>query len=409
MLNSVKERASVSEKLTCYNKGKLMNKAVKPLLTIGFRPFFLMAGLSAAVFLLIWGGFIRHGIFPDNYYSPVGWHAHEMLFGYALAVLSGFLLTAIRNWTGMDVASGNKLAILAVIWLLGRLVPFANGLLPAELIAGIDLLFLPVLISYLAMPLWTQRKIQNLPILLLLAVMFAANLLFHLTVLGYTESGVTQSLYLTIGVVMVFIVIIAGRVFPFFIRGGLPGSNPMAWPIVDKLSLFSIVGLMILKPFFYETLLFTLCAGIAILSNIVRMSGWYCRGISKLPLLWVLLTGYSWLIIGIVLDVLASYQAAPPQLALHSITVGAIGVITLGMMSRVALGHTGRPLIASRSITIAFVMINLAVFSRVIMPLLVPSLYTDWLSLSSSLWVIAFSIFTVYYMPILLRKRADSV
>jgi uncharacterized protein involved in response to NO len=233
--------------------------------------------------------------------------------------------------------------------------------------------------------------------------------LFHGAVLGYLESGINQALYLMVGGAVVFIAIIAGRVFPFFIRGGLPGSAPVAWPIVDKISLFSIVGLMILKPFFYETFLFALCAGVAILSNSVRMSGWYCKGVSKVPLLWVLLAGYSWLIIGIVLDLLASFDLVAPQLALHAMTAGAIGVITLGMMSRVALGHTGRPLVVSQSIQIAFVMINLAVFFRVIVPLFLPSLYADCLIIAGSLWVMAFLSFVIYYLPILLQKRADEV
>lgn len=386
-----------------------MNKSVMPLLTIGFRPFFIMAGFTGVTFLFVWGAFIQHGVLPDNYYGPVGWHAHEMLFGYTVAVLSGFLLTAIRNWTGMDVASGNKLAVLVAVWLLGRLIPFANGFLSAELIMLGDLLFLPILMSYLAIPLWSQRKIQNLSILLLLALMFVANLLFHLTVLGFTEEGVSQSLYLMVGVTMVFIAIISGRVFPFFIRGGLPGSNPLVWPIVERLSLFSIVGLMVLKPFFYETLLFSLCAGVAILSNGVRMSGWYCRGLFSVPLLWVLLAGYGWMVIGIFLDVLSLYGLVAPQPALHAITTGAIGVITLGMMSRVALGHTGRPLVTSRPITAAFVTINLAVFVRVVVPLFLPGFYTVCLTISSGLWVVAFLLFTAYYTPILLQRRADAV
>ncbi len=380
-----------------------------PLLSIGFRPFFLLAGLAGVILLFIWGGFIRHGIFPDNYYSPIGWHAHEMLFGYAVAVLSGFLLTAIKNWTGMETATGNKLAFLALVWLLGRLAPFADDLLANWVIALADLLFLPLLIAYLAVPLWRQRKIKNLPILLLLFFMFLANLLFHLDILGIAPNSTTKALYFMVGITMVFIAIIAGRVVPFFIRGGLSGANPISWPVVDKVSLFSIVGLMILKPFYPETIAYPLCLALAAVANTTRIIGWYCKGVIKVPLLWVLLAGYSWMIIGITLELLAIYGLALPQLALHSITVGAIGVITLGMMSRVALGHTGRSLMASKSVTIAFVIINLAVFFRVIVPLFFPSLYGDCLAMASGLWVLAFLIFVVYYTPILLRKRVDEV
>lgn len=386
-----------------------MPKTILPLLSIGFRPFFLLAGLAGVILLFMWGGFIHHGTFPDNYYSPVDWHAHEMLFGYAVAVLSGFLLTAVKNWTGMETASGNKLAFLALVWLLGRLAPFADNLLANWVIALVDLLFLPLLITYLSIPLWRQRKIKNLPILLLLFFMFLANLLFHLDILGIASNSTTKALYFMVGITMVFIAIIAGRVFPFFIRGGLSGASPVSWPIVDKVSLFSIVSIMFLKPIYPETIAYSLCLLLAIVANTTRMAGWYCKGVIKVPLLWVLLAGYSWMIIGITLELLAIYGMALPQLALHAITVGAIGVITLGMMSRVALGHTGRPLKTSKLVAIAFVVINLAVFFRVIVPLFIPSLYGDCLAIASGLWVLAFLIFAVYYTPIFLRKRADDV
>jgi len=362
----------------------MLNKRTLAVWSIGFRPFFLMAGLSALVLMAIWFNYIAGGGFPQNYYTPLNWHAHEMLFGYGIAVFSGFLLTAVGNWTGLQTAAGIKLAALTLLWLLGRLLPFAEGLVSNELIALVDSAFLPCLIVYLAIPIWQQRKIKNLPVLLLLLFLCIANVLFHLNILGQISLPTSSILQMAVGAMLVFIAIIAGRVIPFFIRSGAKGSSPVVWPWVEKISVLSIVVLMILKPFYPESIGFLVCSLIAMTSNTIRLTGWYCQ-----------------------LDFLATFGVVSPMLALHAMTAGAIGVLTLGMMSRVSLGHTGRPLKASKLIATAFGVMNLAVFCRVLAPIIMPTQYNHLLQASSALWLLSFALFVFYYSPILLRPRAD--
>jgi len=387
----------------------MLNARTLAVFSIGFRPFFLMAGISSVALIYLWVRFLAGAEFPQNYYSPLNWHAHEMLFGYGVAVFSGFLLTAVGNWTGRKIADGIKLAALALLWLLGRLMPFTAGSVPNELIALIDLSFLPCLIVYLAIPIWQQKKIKNLPVLLLLLAMFLANLFFHLELLGVTQLGLSSILQAVIGAMLVFIAIIAGRVIPFFVRSGAKGSSPIVWPMVEKVSVLSIVALMVLKPFDYGSTLFLLCSLIAMVSNTIRITGWYCKPVIKVPLLWVLFTGYAWMIVGIGLDFLAAVEVVSPALALHAMTAGSIGVLTLGMMSRVSLGHTGRPLKASKLIASAFALVNIAVLFRVIAPIIVPAKYSLFLHISSGFWLLAFACFVFYYTPVLLRPRADEL
>ena len=386
----------------------MIEKRVPPLLSIGFRPFFLLAGLASVTLIFIWGGLLQHGIFPQNYYSPVNWHAHEMLFGYTVAVVAGFLLTSVKNWTGITTAEGYSLAGLALLWLLGRLVPFAEAILPVWLLALIDLAFLPCLTIYLAIPLWRERKARNYILIALLLSMFVANILFHLDTFGVTSIGVSHLYSLVVGAIMVLVAIIAGRVLPFFTQRGLPGAQPISWPWVDKISIGSLLALMLIKPFFVSSLAFMACSIIAIVANTIRLTGWYCKGVHKVGLLWVLFTGYAWLIVGLTLDFMAAFSIAPPQLALHAMTVGCIGVMTLGMMTRVSLGHTGREILANKVITASFLVINLAVFCRVIMPLIDPAGYMVWVVTSSGLWSLAFAIYIIYFMPVLFKKRADA-
>lgn len=375
--------------------------------SLGFRPFFLLAGISAVVFIALWGGLIAHGAFPQNYYSPLNWHAHEMLFGYTIAVVSGFLLTAVKNWTERETASGIKLASLVLVWLLGRLMPFMNNWVDPWLIALVDLAFLPYLLICLAMPIWQQRTFRNAPVLVLLLGLFAANVLFHMTVLQLMNLDIARVFHLSVGIILIFIAIIAGRVVPFFIRSASKGAVPVVRPAIEWFSVLSIVALVVLKVLNEDSLVFLITSVIAVVSNTLRMMAWYCKGIFKNAMLWVLFSGYLWMIVGIGLDALFVLNIGSPQLALHAMTVGSIGVLTLGMMCRVSLGHTGRAIKANWLIVIAFLMINGAVVFRVLLPLFIPVAYTLWLNVSSVLWLLAFLLFSVNFIPILLARRAD--
>ncbi|MBQ0725686.1 MAG: NnrS family protein [Cycloclasticus sp.] len=375
--------------------------------SLGFRPFFLLAGISAVVFIALWGGLIAHGEFPQNYYSPLHWHAHEMLFGYTVAVVSGFLLTAVKNWTGRETASGIKLASLVLVWLLGRLMPFLNNWVDGWFIALVDLVFLPYLILCLATPIWQQRTFRNAPVLLLLLGLFSSNVLFHLDILQFTSMGITRLLHVAIGIILIFIAIIAGRVVPFFIRSACKGTAPLVWPVIEWLSVLSIVAIVVLKAFYNSSSALLLVSVVAVLSNAIRMVAWYSKGVFKHPMLLVLFSGYLWMVLGIGLDALSLLNIGSSQLALHAMTVGSIGVLTLGMMCRVSLGHTGRAIQANWLIVMMFLMINGAVIFRVLFPLFMPMDYVLWLNVSSVFWLLAFLLFSAYFTPFLLARRAD--
>lgn len=385
----------------------MLNMTTTAVWSLGFRPFFLLAGISAVVFIALWGGLIAHGGFPQNYYSPLNWHAHEMLFGYTVAVVSGFLLTAVKNWTGRETASGIKLASLVLVWLLGRLMPFMNNWVDDWFIALVDLAFLPYLILCLAMPIWQQRTFRNAPVLLLLLGLFVANILFHMDTLQLTNVGVTRLLHVAIGIILIFIAIIAGRVVPFFIRSACKGTVPLVWPVIEWISVLSIVAIVVLKAFYDDSNALLLVSVVAVLSNAIRMMAWSSTEAFKQPMLLVLFSGYLWMVLGIGLDALSLLNIGSSQLALHAMTVGSIGVLTLGMMCRVSLGHTGRAIKANWLIVLAFLLINGAVVFRVLFPLFMPMDYVLWLNVSSVLWLLAFLLFSVYFTPVLLARRVD--
>lgn len=376
------------------------------LLALGFRPFFLSAAFSALFLMLIWLGAWSGAYSLPAYYGPIGWHSHEMLFGYAVAIIAGFLLTAVRNWTGVTPPTGKPLGLLFLLWLAGRIAPFLDGLIPGTVIAVIDLAFLPAVALGIQPALWHgQQKINRIFVPLLL-VMAVANLYVHLQALGLTLTaiqGADAMLYL----VAFLITLLGGRVIPFFTEAVIPGHQSKRDNRVEMATVVLLGGL-VLTQFIYPVSFITgpLALGIAI-TQTLRVAGWYNRKIWQIPILWVLFSGMIWLIIGFALVALASFEMIALNLAKHAITVGGIGVLTFGMMARVALGHTGRPIDSSRLINGCFILLNLAAATRVFGPLLLPDKYTLWVHLSGGLWIICFVIFGLIYTPMLIKPRVD--
>jgi uncharacterized protein involved in response to NO len=237
--------------------------------------------------------------------------------------------------------------------------------------------------------------------------MALGNGLIHAEILQINENSAGGGLNLVIGIIIMLILVIAGRVFPFFTERGLNGVIAIRSPTFDVLAVISsglVFGLLI---FNIDGWLLTLSALLAVFSNVIRVSGWYVQKIWYVPLLWVLYLGYAWIILGFVLVALSSMSLISSSLAIHAFTVGGIGGLTLGMMSRVSLGHTGRILKASNTIALAFVFINIAAFFRVILPAILPSWYHSFLLISIYSWLAAFAFFVVVYMPILSAARID--
>ncbi|MFC1684945.1 NnrS family protein [Pseudomonadota bacterium] len=374
---------------------------------LGFRPFFLCAGAAGTLLLPLWLAFWSGALQPTPYYGGIGWHSHEMLFGYSTAVLAGFLLTAVRNWTGIDTITGKPLAALAGVWLAGRIMPFLP--VPGALIALVDLAFVPLLVLALSKPLWQGSNKVNRFFIPLLGSMAIANLLLHLQALGITETTASSGVALMRNLVLLIILLVTGRIMPFFTERAIMGSTPKNRELVERLSFGSLLALAVVELLLPGSWAVGLLATAFTLIQMARMAGWYDKRIWGLPILWVLYTGYFWLILGYGLLALSAFGLTAPNLALHAITVGGIGVLTLGMMARVALGHSGRPLQTAPIINVAFILLNLAAAIRVLAPIAAPQMYLTWIHLSGGIWALCFLLFCAVYIPILIKPRSDGM
>ncbi|MEI6412795.1 MAG: NnrS family protein [Pseudomonadota bacterium] len=372
------------------------------ILALGFRPLFLAAGVAGLLLIPLWllrlGGMTLNGDF-----SPSAWHAHEMLFGYATAVISGFLWTAVRNWSGQDTPSGLPLLGLTLVWLAGRLVMLSP--LPGEWIAGVDLAFLPLVALGIAGPIWRDRNRLNRLFIPLLLGMALANGLTHLEALGWpVVPGIGQRLMM--GLVVVLLLWVLGRVLPFFTERAIPGLKTRMLGEIEKASV--VLALLFLSLNLWYP---TPAAGVAAITLAivqgVRAWGWWDRRVLNIPILWVLHLGYGFLILGIAGVGLSHLGWVPGSLALHLLAVGGVGLLTLGMMARVSLGHTGRVLTTSRLTEFAFVLMAGATLFRVLGPGVFPQGYWLWLTLAGLLWSLAFALFLWVYAPILWQPRVD--
>lgn len=378
-----------------------------PLFALGFRAFFALAGLSALALIALWKSIHDGSFTADNYFPATLWHAHEMLLGYASAVIAGFLLTAVKNWTGEQTLYGDKLAGLCLLWIYGRILPFYSGLFPDSVISLVDLSFLPILAYCLAKPILKTGTFKNLVFVALLLVMTVGNGLIHAELLKLSQHTAWAGLSLVVSMIIVMILVMAGRVFPFFTERGLSNVLILPNPLFEILAISSAALVFFLQLLQINGTLLALVAAFAVVANLARVLNWYNRRIWYVPLLWVLYAGYGWIILGFGLTALAAYNWVSATLALHAFTVGGIGILTLGMMARVALGHTGRALRVSNAIAMAFVLINLATLFRVLIPVALPQWYEQVVYISTLCWLAAFSLFMLIYTPILTSVRVD--
>ncbi|MDC9728847.1 MAG: NnrS family protein [Methyloprofundus sp.] len=378
----------------------------QPVFALGFRVFFSVAGLSAVLLIALWLFAYSGSTNIANYYPNTFWHAHEMLFGYTVAVIAGFLLTAVKNWTGEATITDKPLAALALLWFAGRIAPFTANYITHELIALIDLLFLPSLAYALSLPLLKAKYTRGLVFMALIIMMTVSNALIHAEMLAYSEQTAWLGLQLMIALVLLMILIIAGRVFPFFTSRGA-GVELSPKPSLDAWSIGSAVIVFILQVLGVTGALLAITAVIAAIINSLRLKNWLVKQVLSIPLLWVLFSAYAWIIVAFLLTALSTLAIIPATLALHAFTMGGIGVVTLAMMARVSLGHSGRDLQASKATVFAFCLINLAVLVRVIFPLLMPANYVAFVWIAGLFWIAAFLLFNFVYLPILTTARAD--
>lgn len=370
----------------------------------GFRPFFLLAGLWAPTALLLWLAMLAGVLEPPTAMDPVAWHVHEMLFGFVAAAMAGFLLTAVPGWTGRPPLRGLPLAALAALWLAGRLAVALSAWIGAAAAAVVDIAFLAGLAAFCAREIAIGRNWRNLVVLVLLAILIAANALFHI---GETETGERTA----ITTIVTLVALIGGRVVPEFTRNWLVRRGAAKLPPqrdrFDSAAMAVIVAAAIAWVAVDDHPLVGALLGLAAVALAVRLARW--RGLSTLsePLLWILHLGYLWLPVGLALLAVSMLAPAVPQgVALHALTAGAMATMILAMMTRATLGHTGRPLAASRATAAIYMLVTAAAATR-----LASGLAEDGGSLllhaSAAAWVAAFALFVLSYGPMLLHRRLD--
>lgn len=373
----------------------------------GFRPFFLLAALHAVGFIPIWLLALSGNYRTGGYLAPWMWHAHEMVFGFATAVIAGFLLTAAGNWTGRETAVGGRLAALAALWMAGRFVFAAAAWLPSSVIATVDLAFLPALAFAVGRVLIATGSRRNYPILAAVSVLWFANLAMHLDALGVAAGWSWRVSRVAVELVVLLVLMIGSRVIPMFTKNATGAGTVRNIPALDRATLVAMAALIVVDVAWPGHRAGAIVAGLAAVLAAARSTTWGARHTLRNPLLWILHAAHAWIVVGLALRALGAFVSAlAPAGWVHALTMGGIGCATLGMMARVALGHTGRPLVMPRPMTVAFVALVVATVIRVAGPFW-PAHYTASLRAAGTGWTIAFGLYIIYYARILMRPRAD--
>ena len=376
------------------------------LFALGFRPFFLFSAFFAVLLITLWVLKLSGHLTLSNYYTPTGWHAHEMLFGYTVAVIAGFLLTAAGNWTGVKMINGWKLALLSCVFLLGRVAPFIDEL-PHGLIAAIDLSFLPLVAIILSAPILKAKQWSNFVFILILLAMTVANTIVHLSTLKIIDTSIVTGSRAMVYLVVFLIIVMGGRVIPFFTERGVAGVTTKTWRWIEHLSALSVALLMVSDVILSNQIFTGVIAWFAAIFNLIRVAGWYSNKIWQVPLVWILQVAYVWFVIGFILKGLTLFDIHLSLYSYHALTVGGIGLMTLGMMARVSIGHTGREMQLNSWMVLSFILLNVAAIVRVILPMLMEEYYMQFLQISGWIWIISFSIYLVIYTPMWIRPRVD--
>lgn len=378
------------------------------ILGLGFRPFFLGGAIWAALVMLVWL-LVLTGLLPlPSAMTPVDWHVHELLYGYLPAIVAGFLLTAVPNWTGRLPVTGGPLLVLVSVWLAGRLAIGASLWLGPWLTALLDLAFLASLIAVIARELVAGANKRNFPVLLLVSLLFLGNAAFHYEVA--VQGSAFFGTRLGIAAIILLIMLIGGRIVPSFTRNWLAkrgeGRLPALLGLYDGFAI-AFAGLALLGwALGPDSLITAVACAIAGLLQLVRLARWAGDRTLAEPLVTILHVGYAFVPLGFLL--VAAHHAWPsavyPVAPIHAWTAGGIGTMTLAVMTRASLGHSGRPLAADRWTSLIYVLVIVAAVARILAGTSLGSYGLQ--HLAATAWVLAFAGFAVHYWPVLTRPRA---
>lgn len=375
-----------------------------PLLRLGFRPFYLGAAAYGMLAIPLWIAVLLGQVALTLTVSPVLWHAHEMLFGFAVAVIVGFLLTAGKAWTGLDTPRGFALAALAGLWLAARL---AAVFAPYGVYAVLDLLLLPLVAGIFIALLLRAGGGRNMPLGAILLLLALANAAFHGAVSGLIDIEPVRALHAGLALIVMIECVIAGRVIPAFTQSALPGVRLKVPPWLERATLGTTaiaLALWVLAP---ASAFSATALGAAASLHVLRLWRWKPLRTRSRPILWVLHLAYAWLPIGLVLLALSELGVVGVSSGIHALAVGATGGLIIGMITRTARGHTGRPLQVSTLEKAAYVLVACAAVSRVLLPLLAPQHLVTWLVVAAAAWGLAFALYLVVFSPWLVTTRLD--
>lgn len=337
------------------------------------------------------------------------WHAHEMVFGYTGAVIAGFLLTAVRNWTNQETLQGKGLVLLALLWILPRGLLSVPWNIPIVAIALLDIGFMVFLILAITRPIVNTQQWKHMGIVSKVVFLLLSNALFYMGVITLDANLIDIGLYSALYMVIALILVMARRLIPFFVKSALNiDVRNRVW--LDRCSLVLFLCFWLAVVFVPHNAAASWLAGCLCVLHALRLWDWWAVAIWRRPILAVLYLAYATIVFGFAMKALEGVLPLSPFLATHAFAYGGIGIMTIGMMARVAWGHTGRDLRRMPAMLLpCFGLMLAGGLLRVVLPVLWPSYAVNWVVLSGGAWLVAFALFAWVYIPVLLKPRVDAV